>query len=390
MPVFLGVGIAALFPACRSSRRCCWRWRRLPVALVLSLVVAARQPGGDGRRRAAGGRHRVRAGQAADRCRCARRCSSAQYRLRRRARLRRTGRAARRAAVSASRCGSCRSPGSPPSACRTAIRVRTMTAAAGPEARRRDCGSRRRCAAARHPGAARRLRFRPRGLVHAARRRRLHAWLGRRSIPTSASRRSACASGPAIERVRHAIGQRITARPCQARPAQIANGLITGERGGISRGDQRRLPRQRPVPHPVDLRPAHGDHGGRRVLGGAGRCWRWCRGSHCGCRSRRSRRSAAIVAALGYLLISGASPRDGAVLDHDLDDVPRGAAGPAGAEPAQRRAVGAGDPGGVPGEPVRRRLPDVVCGGRRAGGGLRSGCASARRRTGRPSRATPW
>ena len=191
------------------------------------------------------------------------------------------------------------------------------------------------------------------------------------------SRRCRCALSAAVARVRQAIGRRVV----EALPGQtgaIANALITGERGGISEATNQAFRDSGPVPHPLDLRPAHGDHGGRGVrspfrlllaavpagraalpdqeVGGGGRHGGRVRLPH----------------------DLGGRVRHRALLHHDLHHVPGCHARPPGGGAAQRGAGGAGDPGGVAREPVRCRLPDVVCGRRGAGLGLRV-AARARR-----------
>ena len=72
-------------------------------------------------------------------------------------------------------------------------------------------------------------------------------------------------------------------------------------------GDQPGVPGLGPLPHPVDLRPAHGDHGRRRVLLDPSHRWPPSRRSRCATRSRNGRRPGAMAGAFGYLMISGAA-----------------------------------------------------------------------------------
>ncbi len=122
------------------------------------------------------------------------------------------------------------------------------------------------------PRAARRLRLRPRGLVPGARRRGLlalgaadrHQPGGAAAVAARARGRRAGAAGDRPARGRGAAG-------ADRRHRQRADHGRARRHLGV---DQPGLPRFRPVPHPLHLRPAHGDHGGRGVLlhpSGAGR-----------------------------------------------------------------------------------------------------------------------
>ncbi len=126
------------------------------------------------------------------------------------------------------------------------------------------CASRRRLSPAAGAVAAGRLRFRPR-------RPGSRGWAPWAS-PLAAAEIDANLGEPplslrlgaAVARVRQAIGQRVArgAARRDGRHCQCAHHRRARRHLG---GDQPGLPRLRPVPHPLHLRPAHGDHGGRRV-----------------------------------------------------------------------------------------------------------------------------
>ena len=161
---------------------------------------------------------------------------------------------------------------------------------------------------------------------------------------------------------------------------EIAAALITGERAGISE-EATRPCAIRPGPHPLDLGPAHGHHGGHRVLAGRAllalvpvlalrypiRKWAAAVGA---CRGHRS-----------ISLLSGAAVptvRSWIMMSIVLIAVH---ARPAGAHHAQRRAGGARHSDRRAGEPVRPELPNVLCRGDRARRALSSGSPRAERRS---------
>ncbi len=125
------------------------------------------------------------------------------------------------------------------------------------------------------------------------------------------------------------------------------------------RGRQSGHAQFRPVPHSLDLWPAHGDHGRHRILAGQGGA-----SAHpfhraplpdqeMGGRSS-TRRSALLPASIRR---GGAH---GAVLDHDEHRAPGHDPRPACAHHAQRGARCPADPVGHAGKPVRSELRNVV------------------------------
>ena len=132
----------------------------------------------------------------------------------------------------------------------------------------------------------------------------------------------------AVARVRQAIGRRVV----EALPGQtgaIANALITGERGGISEATNQAFRDSGPVPHPVDLRPAHGDHGGRGVLLRSAWCWPPFPAIALRYPIKKWAAAGAMVGALRLSDDLGRRVRHRALLHHDLHHVPGRDARPA-------------------------------------------------------------
>ena len=367
VPVFLGFGIALYFRPRGASRRCWRRWHHCGAAIVISQVWRRGSLAVMIDRSDAGRRHRLRPGEGPDRFR--RRAGAGQaISLRRRARLRRTGRAA----------GDARSAHH--AAAGVVRRARTRedavsdtrphhggagrpeagrSAAAARDARRLPASRRCRATTISHAAA---WFMRLGGIGYTFMRPALDPDLGQ---PPAGLRFWA-----AIERLRQAIGQRITAAlpgetgADRQRPRSPASAAASRQATNDAYRDSGLF-------HILSISGLH------MVIMAGAVFWvvRLAPGAGAGDRAALAdqedrgrggdRGGARLSADLRRLA------RDGAIVDHDLDDVLRGDPGPAGAAPAQCRAVRARHPGGIPREPVRCRLPDVVRRGRGAGVRLR-------------------